>query len=171
MAGPYSLNPQSNYGLQLPQNLSSMGEWGMPADPMAGLGLQANAANTFGMPQGIGTTAQIAPPDVGLFAGINNWMKDSGFLGSTDASGMKTNGWGGMALGAIQGLGSAYMGMKQYGLAKDAFNENKRQFQMNYDAQKTTTNSALEDRQRARVASNSGAYESVGNYMDRNGVK
>lgn len=80
-------------------------------------------------------------------------------------------GWGGLALGAAQGLGNAWMGMKQYGLAQDAFKENKRQFNINYAAQKQLTNSQLEDRQRARVASNAGAYQSVGDYMNQNGIK
>ena len=60
--------------------------------------------------------------------------------------------------------------MKQYGLAKKTLEENKRQFQMNYDAQKQSTNTRLEDRQRARVASNSGAYQSVGDYMAANKI-
>ena len=81
-----------------------------------------------------------------------------------------TTGWAPTALGALQGLGSAYLGMKQYGLAKDEFEESKRQFELNYGAQKKLTNSRLEDRQRARVASNPGAYESVGSYMQKNGI-
>ena len=81
------------------------------------------------------------------------------------------NGWGGLALGAAQGLMGGYMGLQQLGMAKKSFKENQRQFNLNYDAQRRTTNSALEDRQRARLASNAGAYESVGSYMDRNGVK
>ena len=93
------------------------------------------------------------------------------FLGKKNADGSVDQGWGGVALGAAQGLGNAYMAMKQYGLAKQSLAENKRQFQLNYDAQKTTTNSALEDRQRARVASNAGAYQSVSDYMDKNGIR
>lgn len=81
------------------------------------------------------------------------------------------NGWGGLALGVGQGLFSGYLGLQQLGMAKKAFGENQRQFNLNYDAQRRTTNSALEDRQRARLASNPGAYESIGSYMDRNGVK
>lgn len=80
------------------------------------------------------------------------------------------NGWGGMALGAASGLMQGFLGMKQYGLAKKTLEENKRQFQMNYDAQKQSTNTRLEDRQRARVASNSGAYQSVGDYMGANKI-
>jgi len=98
--------------------------------------------------------------------GITGYLRDSGFLGSRDQQG-----WGGLALGAAQGLGSLYMGMQQYNLAKDVFENSKSQFERNFEAQKTTTNSSLEDRQKARVASNPGAYESVGSYMQRNGVK
>lgn len=61
--------------------------------------------------------------------------------------------------------------MKQYGLAEDAFKENQRQFNINYAAQKSLTNSQLEDRQRARVASNPTGYQSVGDYMNQNGIK
>ena len=81
------------------------------------------------------------------------------------------DGWGNLALNAAGGLASTFLGMKQYGLAKQTLAENKRQFQLNYDAQKQTTNTRLEDRQRARVASNAGAYQSVGDYMTVNGIK
>lgn len=76
-----------------------------------------------------------------------------------------------MAISGLSALGNSYMGMKQYGLAKQQFAESKRQYNQNYAAQRTLTNSQLEDRQRARVASNAGAYESVGSYMNRNGIK
>ena len=104
-------------------------------------------------------------------AGGSNWFKDSGFLGGKDANGMQTQGWGGLALGGAQALGSLYMGMQQYNLAKDTLANNKAQFERNFAAQKTTTNASLEDRQRARVASNPGAYQSVGDYMNQNGVR
>lgn len=92
--------------------------------------------------------------------GGGDWV--SRMIGTPDAPG-----WGGLALGAAQGLGNAFMGMKQYGLAKKTLKENKRQFQENFNAQKKTTNASLEDRQRARVAANSGGYESVGDYMNK----
>lgn len=91
-------------------------------------------------------------------------------LGYTNNQGVQQQGWGSLALGAAQGLGSAWMGMKQYGLAKDTLKENKRQFNINYEAQRKLTNSQLEDRQRARVAANPGAYQSVGDYMNKNGI-
>lgn len=74
------------------------------------------------------------------------------------------------ALGAAQGIFNAWMGMKQYGLAKDALASSKQQFNLNYDAQRTTTNAQLRDRQAARVASNPGAYQSVGEYMTANSI-
>ena len=81
------------------------------------------------------------------------------------------NGWGGLAVDAAGGLASTFLGMKQYGLAKQTLEENKRQFDLNYAAQRQTTNTRLEDRQRARVASNANAYQSVGDYMAVNGIK
>ena len=111
--------------------------------------------------------------NTGGLQGQSLWDKFTGsMLGSTDTkTGIKTDGWGNLALGAAQGIGGAYLGMKQYGLAQDKFKETKRQFNKNYESQKTLTNGQLEDRQRARVASNPGAYASVGDYMKKNGVK
>lgn len=126
----------------------------------------------------LGDYADLAPavtaptaPGGGLWSGINSWMKDSGFLNQRNTDGTMSQGWGGLALGGAQALGSLYMGMKQYGLAKDTLAANKAQFERNFEAQKNTTNAALEDRQRARVASNPGAYQSVGDYMNQNGVR
>lgn len=75
------------------------------------------------------------------------------------------------AAGIAQGLFNSWLGMKQYGLAKKQFKEGKRQFNLNYSAQRNLTNSRLEDRQRARIASNPNAYRSVGDYMNQYGVK
>lgn len=74
-------------------------------------------------------------------------------------------------LGLAQGLFNAYMGMKQYGLMKDQLSESKRQFGLNFDAQRRTTNAALSDRQAARVASNPTGYQSVGDYMKQYGIQ
>ncbi len=93
-----------------------------------------------------------------------------GMMGWTGEDGVEHNGWGSAALGAGQGLLSGYLGMKQYGLAKDQLAEGKRQFNQNFEAQRQTTNTRLEDRQRARRASNRGAYQSVGDYMNEHGV-
>ena len=95
--------------------------------------------------------------------------------GSTGGFGLDSmlgpNGWGGLALGAAQGLMGGYMGLQQLGMAKKSFKENQRQFNLNFDAQRRTTNAALADRQRARLASNPGAYQSEYDYMNQYGVK
>lgn len=124
-----------------------------PLQPSPSLPQNAYGLDTFNF-------ANVTQPNAGMF----DWMK--GAVGTKEAPG-----WGGMALGAASGLASAFMGMKQYGLAKETLAQNKAQFDMNYGAQKQMTNSSLEDRQRARVASNGGAYQSVNDYMATNGVR
>lgn len=133
----------------------STGSSGSPSMPSMGGGFSSQPDFGFNM-EGLGNFNQ---PDAG-----------KGFLASMLSS-PGQQGWGGMALGGASTLASAFMGMQQYGLAKQQLAENKRQFDTNFGAQKTLTNSNLEDRQRARVASNPGAYQSVGDYMNQNGVK
>ena len=92
------------------------------------------------------------------------------FFDTTDPNGIKTQGWGGLALSGIQGLGNSYMAMKKFGLAEDALKEQKRQFNINYEAQRKMANSQLADRQRAQVASNPNAYQSEAEYMKQWGI-
>jgi hypothetical protein len=155
----YGAMPAVDYGLNYSGGPSGTG---FNFDSLGGLGFQANGS-TIATPNLTG--------GMGGGGGIGQWMRDSGILGSTDANGVRTQGWGGLALGGAQALGSLYMGMKQYGLAKETLANNKAQFERNFAAQRQTTNSALEDRQRARVASNPGAYQSVGDYMNQNEVR
>lgn len=110
-----------------------------------------------------GSTTPTVPVDTGA-----SFMKS--LLGYKDAQGNQFQGWGGLALGAAQGIGNLFMGMQQYNLAKESLANSKAQFEKNYAAQAQTTNTALEDRQRARVASNAGAYESVDSYMSKHKV-
>lgn len=135
-------NSLTNYGL----TPTTQGAFG-------GLGSQVDALGNITIPD-------LAPTTTG---GINSWLQDTGFLGRNGAQG-----WGGMALGALQGIGNTYLGMKQYGLAKDALAANQDQFAKNYAAQQSSYNTQLEDRQRARVAATSGGAESVESYMNRN---
>lgn len=87
-----------------------------------------------------------------------------------DAEG-KTSGLAMPAIGAGLGVMNAYMGMKQFGLAKDSFKFEKEAFNKNFDAQRNMTNSSLSDRQHARVAANPGAHQDVASYMAKFGVK
>lgn len=151
-------------------------------NPMSGWGAAAQTPWWGGnqpaaQPMVMGNTLPTFNPDVGVPSyQLGNVTPDPnsggrGFFDSTNMDGTKTQGYGGMALGAASGLFNAWMGMKQYGLAKQQLAEGKRQFALNYDAQRTTTNSQLQDRQAARVASNPNAYQSVGDYMNANGIK
>lgn len=90
----------------------------------------------------------------------------SGAIGTTD-----NPGWGQPALSALSGLGSAYLGMQQYNLARRTLDESRRQYDQNYSAQRNLTNARLQDRQRARVASNPYVYQSVSDYMQQYGVR
>jgi len=147
----------------------NMGNYGVP---------QYNTPN----PQAMELFSAAMPKDPAFSASVAGATGQGSILGSLGAEGGASiwdnfltkdgnQGWGGMAMGGAQGLANLFMGMKQYGLAKKTLAQNKEQFERNYAAQRTLTNSQLEDRQRARVAANSGAYESVGSYMDRNGVR
>lgn len=141
----------------------------MPTAPIAGL---TSADRGFmygndGYGSGMGDPSSGGP---GMWGSFQQWMKDSGMLGSTDANGIKTDGWGGMALGGASALSNLYMGMQQYKLAKDQLAFGKEAFGKNFEAQRKSTNTALQDRQAARVASNSTGYQSVGDYMKQNGV-
>ena len=165
-------------------NFSGMGQWGqLPVsagqdlaapltsrysfnaiDPTPGGGF--NSINTNGvqlsqLPMGATSpTAQLADPSI--------W---SNFLQQRRTDGSTTGGYGTAALGLAQGLGSLYLGMQQYQIAKDTLAANKANADRNFAAQRTTVNSQLEDRQRARVAANPGAYQSVSDYMDQNRVR
>jgi hypothetical protein len=164
---------------------SSLSSWGAPAPVPAGpvpTPAPAVAMPTYGVgseygPDNIDVGGGFNPAlggasDPGMLSRLGSWLKDSGILGSYDPkTGIKTDGWGGLALGAAQGLGGLYMGMQQYNLAKETLANNKAQFERNFAAQKATTNASLEDRQRARVASNPTAYQSVSDYMAQNGVR
>ena len=112
---------------------------------------------------------QVSSAGVASTGSWGDWLKSSGLVGSTDAKGIKTDGLLGAGLGIAQGLGSAYMGLKQYGLAKDQLAFQKSAYNKNYAAQRQSTNTDLADRQAARVAANS-SYESVGSYMDKNRI-
>ena len=83
---------------------------------------------------------------------------------------METMGWGMPALQGISSLGNLYLGMKNYGLAKDQLRTQREQFNMNYNNQKQLLNTQMEDKARARASANHNA-ESVESYMARNRIK
>lgn len=154
------MNPQEGFQLPSygPQDPLGSGTFSMP-QLMPGL---SPSLSNFG--QGSDLSFGLMPQTSPMMGGGGGWM-DS-FLGSKGQPGI-----GQLGLSALGGLASTWMGMKQYGLAKQSLAESKRQFDMDYQAQKGLTNSRLEDRQLARVASNPDAYESAASYMQKYGIK
>lgn len=75
-----------------------------------------------------------------------------------------------LGLGALGDIMNIYNGYKQTKLAKQQFNLAKDAYQQQFDINRKLTNSALEDRQRARVAQNPHTAKSVGEYMAQYGV-
>lgn len=103
-------------------------------------------------------------------AGGGLFSRQSLFGGTDPNTGISTGGWAPIALGAGQALFGAMQGNKATALAEKQFKESQRQFDLNFNASRKSINTELEDRQRARVASNSGAYESVNDYLKKNAV-
>lgn len=147
----YGALPPVDYGLNYGGGYSGTG---FNPDSMGGLGFQANGASlatpnlTGGMNGGIGLD------------GGWNW------LNTRDQQGVL-----GPALAGAQSLASLFMGMKQYGLAKDALANSKSQFERQYAANKQTTNNEIENRYSAAAARGTpGQYQSVSDYMKTHGV-
>lgn len=151
MTGQYQpLNFNSDYSNQL--NLGGMGNYSqqVPGGGTAQAGAGSWLSSLFA--------------DGGMFSGKS-------MFGDVDTkTGVRSMGWAPTALGVGQAIMGGIQGNKAMGLAQDQLKEGKRQFNLNYNAQKQTTNTQMEDRQRARVASSPGAYESVDSYMTKNKV-
>lgn len=95
---------------------------------------------------------------------------------NTDSLGGVSNGLSGLQLGQLglglgNGLLSGYLGFQNLGLAKKQANQAQENWDKQWSANVKNTNAALEDRQKARVASNPNAYESVDSYMKKYGIK
>jgi len=104
----------------------------------------------------------------GMFGDL--FSRQSLFGGTNPNTGISTGGWAPVALGAGQAIFGALQGNKATKLAENQFKESVRQFDLNFNAQRKSINTELEDRQRARVASNSSAYEPVSDYLKKNKV-
>lgn len=164
----------------------SSANWGGPPTPSLSLAQAlsswAGGANGAGaalptnipMLEGIAGNAPItdlssmASPQT--LAAINGPGFMQGMLGWRAPDGTQNAGWGGAAIGAGSALMQGILGFKQLGIAKDQLAQSKKEFSLNFGAQQKLTNSRLEDRQTARVASNPTAYQSVGDYMKKNGI-
>lgn len=159
-------------------NYASMAGWGSAPsvnpytgqpDYLAALSSNPEIAAALNNPA-VSAAAAVPAAGSSAWGGISDWLDNSGVLGKKLADGTQIQGWGMPALGLASGLTNAYFGYQQLGVAKDSLEQQKKAFQLNFDAQKKTTNAALADRQNARVASNPGAYASTANYMKQYGI-
>lgn len=171
-------------------NYMSMSGYGQGYQPMAPLALTQPEAIPSWMPAPTAPVQRTFPmasamPDYGSATGNGAWLGDYGdmapALTNVTLPGGSGGGWNwlntrdqqgvlGPALAGAQALGGLYMGMKQYGLAKDQLAFQKDSFNKQYDANRSLTNSRLEDRQARRVLENPNAT-GVAEYMSKWGVK
>lgn len=108
-------------------------------------------------------------PPTGVMDTIGNWFKENPALSTKDQQG-----WGNLALGTAQAGMGAYLGMKQYGLAKKAFEHQKDAWNKEYEVNKNLTNERLETRQNRRIAESGVTgmqHQDTASFMSRYGVK
>ena len=91
-------------------------------------------------------------------------------FGGRDANGFQTSGVVSPAVSAFSSGMQAYLGAQNLKLAKKSLAFQKDAFSKQFENQRRLINTQLEDRQRARVSANPGAYQSVDEYMKQHGV-
>lgn len=114
--------------------------------------------------------------DSASYTSIGNLLGGNGLTGGNVGQGL--GGWmasNGTALNAgvgllTSGLG-AWQGYNTNKLAKQQMNQQASQFNQQMTLSKGLLNQNMEDRQRARVASDPNTYQSVSEYMNKYGVK
>lgn len=102
--------------------------------------------------------------------GFGTRAKNFLFGTTNEETGVRTRGGLLPILNTFTGLASAYLGMKQYGLAKDSFRQNRKEFGYNYDAQRQLTNARMRGQAAARYSSNPGHYQTPTEYMAQNEI-
>lgn len=163
MAFPTSMNPVQPF-MSLP---TASADWlKSSVAPMTAADMSPIAMPDLGGLMNI-TSGPQAP---GLMDSLKSAFSNQPWFSSVDPkTGMKNQGLFDMGLGAAQtGLG-AYLGFQNLGIARDTLAQNKRAFDLNFNAQRNLTNSRLQDRQAGRVAFDS-SQTPVAAYMKQNGI-
>ena len=102
----------------------------------------------------LGNFSSVAPVTAAAAPAASSWN----WLGSMDAkTGIKTPGMLDYGIGALSGLGNLFMGMQNYGLAKDQLKFQKQAHADNFGIQRSLVNQQIGDRNTARAASREGA--------------
>lgn len=170
-----AFNSLGKYGVSVPNvppvvtpTFTSLSPNGLNIPEMMSGVQNAGLADVLQAPDLSAVTSDL--PKQGLMARFNAILQNSGALGSTNPiTNVRTDGWAVPAINLLGGLTNLFMGMKQYGLAKQVAADSRSQFERNFNTQRQIINTRMEDRQRARVAANPKA-ESVDSYMNRNRV-
>ena len=136
--------PYTPQGMNFNGNMSAMG-----ANP---------TFNSIGESMGMDVSTGNYGGGQGWLSKANNWMSNNTDLLKAGA-GLVTGGLG------------AWNGYNQNKLMEKNMTQQANQFREQMDLSKQNINRNIEDRQRARVASNPTAYESVDSYMKKYGVK
>jgi len=129
---------------------------------------QFGGFNTGAMAPGAGNYSITNPNAFSAGAGLGLGAGASG--GNWWDGAFGKDGWGGTAISAAGGLASTYLGLKQYGLAKDIFAANQANADRNFAVQGGLTNARLEDRQTRRNIENPNSMAAA-DYMAKYGVK
>lgn len=155
------------YGYEMPGLQLGQSNWATSTQPAASNVStinNASAYNSLGLnPNGsygnynFGTELQFSQPQ-GFMGQANNWLSNNADLLKAGV-GLVTSGIG------------AWNGFQQNKLMRENMSMQASQFREQMDISKQNLNRNIEDRQRARVASNPQAYESVQDYMKKYGVK
>lgn len=161
--------------------LGSMVGWGNQAAPQAvnpRTGAMDPMAEIRAMLEGrMGDFRELANSELGTnllpppVAQAPQFSLGQRLFGGAAADGSRTLGAVPQLIQGGAALGNLYMGMKNYGLAKDSLKESRRQFDMNYGNQRDGLNTYMEDRQNARIAASPGQHEDTSSYMDRNRIR
>ena len=154
---------------------TSVNNWGQMPSVMLpqqqyGVGFDTGPTNYLDTMQqyGLDTSANPAAGGAATSPGFTGMQK---VFGGTNAAGESTMGWGTAGLKVGQTLLNGYLGLQSLGVAKDQLDFQKKAFNMNYQNQKQATNRQLRDRQMRRQHERPDYYQSVGEYMQQNGVK
>lgn len=119
------------------------------------------------------TNAFMSPEEQAMAVPVvpNMQSTDTSGLGGFMSDAFGKAGWASPLMSAVGGLWQAKTAADQLDLAKEKFDFQQGVWAKNWDAQKNTTNAQLADRQSARLAANPNGYASVGEYMDKYGIK
>lgn len=142
MSTPYAMSPEAN--MNFAGNYGALGANPSYTSVGSALGMDMNLPYAQGNP--------------GMFSQLGSWASQNADL-------LKAG------VGLVTGGMGAWNGMNQNRLMERSMKQQANQFREQMDLSKQNINRNLEDRQRARVASNPTAYESVDSYMKKYGVK